>query len=686
MPSDRVAYGLPIERVMKRVSLFIMVTPLILVTWGSAFVSPNGADDSSKSEIYQLDEITITPGRFSISESPPSPYFMPKTEMGKLPLIDNDIYRAVHNLPGVVADDFSARFSLRGGDRDEIVVRLDGMELYDPYHLQDFGGAISVIDMGIVRDAVLLTGGFPAEYGDAMSGVFDVTSGAAKRDRLSGNVGIDLLNTHLILGRPLSGGSWLLAARRGYIDLLMDFIESEEIFRPQYYDLYGKMSYDVRPVDRISAHVLYAGDSNEIDRTGDDDDLDSRYWNGMLWGRWHHLASEKMLWNVYLFSGRAGREKYEGTDGVDERWLSYVGLKGDMVYNPVLSQVLKAGWRWQRSEADYSYFLREDQTVTSVDARPSGWDLSGYAQDEWQATDWLAGNLGLRLVYQNYSEDLAIMPRLALAARLRKNLIVRGAWGIYSQPVQITNLPVEEGIAETQPPERAVHYVLAVECSPKLGHTHAAPLFLRTEAYYKTYDDLAGRIKDYGRKEQLFISPESGSARGIEIFAKHALTPRFTWGLGYAFSRAEVETDTGKIPRDFDRRHSLSLSVDYALWNDGWINAVWRYHTGDPYTEAWYEEALSEDDNSYVWQKSYGAVNGKRYPSYHSLDVRLTKNFRFKKWELILYLQILNLYNRKNVHEYSFEQTVDYAGEISYQKVPEHFLPILPTLGVSAQF
>lgn len=666
---------------MKKMSHFILVSCLIVIAWDFAVAVSDESDDGQQSpmqEVYQLEEISVTPGRFSISESAPSPYLIPKADMEKLPLIDNDIYRAAHNLPGVVADDFSARFSLRGGDRDETVIRLDGMELYDPYHLQDFGGAISAIDMGIVRHADLLTGGFPAEYGDAMSGVFDVTSGDVRR--VSGNVGIDILSPHLILGWPLSETSWLLASRRGYIDLLMDLIESEETFRPRYYDLYSKLSYDIRPADRISAHILYAGDSNEIDRIGDENDLNSRYWNGILWARWHHFAGEKMLWNLYLFSGRAGREKYEGVDGVDERWLSYSGLKGDVTYSPILSQTWKAGWRWQMSEANYNYFLREDQTVTSVGVRPSGWDLSGYVQDEWRMSDWLAGNLGLRYIYQNYGGHFAVMPRAALAAKLRKDLTVRGAWGIYNQPVQITNLPVEEGIAESQPPEKAIHHVLAAEYSP------SPSLLLRTEAYYKTFDDLVGRIKDYGRKEQLFISPESGSARGIEIFAKHALTSRFSWGLGYALSKAEVETEVGKIPRDFDRRHSLSLNADYAFWDDGWINVVWRYHTGDPYTETWYERVVSEDQNSYVWQKNYGAVNGKRYPPYHSLDARLTKNFHFKRWELSLYFQILNLYNRKNVHEYSFEQVTDDKGEIHYQRVAEHFLPILPTLGLNVQF
>lgn len=659
---------------------------MALAIW--SFAGANDSQKNSEKEVYPLEEISVTPGRFSISDSAQSPYIMPKAEMEKLPLIDNDIYRAAHNLPGVVADDFSARFSLRGGDRDETIIRLDGMELYDPYHLQDFGGAISVIDMGLVQNADLLTGGFPAEYGDAMSGVFDVTSREVSKERIAGNIGIDMLNTHLILEGPLSGASWLLSARRGYIDLLMELIETEEVFRPNYYDLYSKMSYDISAADRISAHVLYARDTNVIDELGEVNDLDSRYWNGMLWARWNHRRNERASWDLYLFSGHAGREKRENIDNFDERWLRYFGLKGDAAYDLMPSQTLKAGWRWQWSEADYDFFSDEDRVVTSVDARRDGWNLSGYLQDDWRIADWLAGSVGLRSIYQSYGEYFGIMPRTALAARLRQDFIIRGAWGIYDQLVQITNLPVEEGISESQPPEEAVHYVIAAEYSP------TARLLLKTEAYYKTFDSLVGRIKDYGKKEQFFTSPESGSARGIEVFlsvrrARLPLLPRrlSSLSLGYALAKSEVETEVGEIPRDFDRRHSLSLSANYPLWEDGWLNVVWRYHTGDPYTRAWYEKIPSGSGEE-VWQKNYSdKLNGERFPPYHSLDVRLTKNFLFRRWKLSLYIQILNLYNRKNVHEYSFETVVDDEGEIlSYERVAEHFLPILPTLGLSARF
>jgi hypothetical protein len=553
---------------------------------------------------------------------------------------------------------------LRGGGRDEVIVKLDGIELYDPYHLQDFGGAISVIDLGIVRHADLFTGGFPAEHGDAMSGVFDITSGGGTRSRFGGDIGIDLLNAHAIFDVPISKGSCLFSLRRGYIDLLMGLIESEEVFKPQFYDIYSKFAYNITPKDKLSAHILYTGDSNIIDQIGENQDIDSQYWNDMTWAKWNHLIGEKSLLDTYAFTGNAGRNKKEGIDGMDNRAMSYFGLKSDLTYG-MERQTLKSGIRWQLAQAEYDYYLKEDEIETSVNTDINGWNINGYIQDELNITKWLGGNIGLRFMYQDFGGYSSIMPRFALAFKPNEKLTLRGAWGKYDQPVLITNLPVEEGISNSQPPEKAIHYILSADYSPKVN------LLLKIEAYYKNFDNLVGRIKNYGKKEDLFIDADSGNARGIEFFIRQSPLPRFSWSLGYALSKSEIDTDYGRIPQTYDRRHSLNLNGNYVFLIDGWINVSWRYHSGDPYTPAWYEIIDG------VWAKKYDEPNSGRYPPYHSLDVRFIKNFQFSKFSMSLYLQVMNLYNRKNVHEYSFE---------NYQRVTEHLLPILPAFGVNIQF
>ena len=137
----------------------------------------------------ELDEIVVTPGRFSINDGRPSTISLSKQLIEQFPLVDNDVMRAAHIFPGVVASDYSARFSVRGGEKDDVLVRLDGMELFNPYHLQDFGGAVSMVGLDLIQGVELLMGGFPAEYGDKMSGVFDITTKTDKIEKVSADLG-----------------------------------------------------------------------------------------------------------------------------------------------------------------------------------------------------------------------------------------------------------------------------------------------------------------------------------------------------------------------------------------------------------------------------------------------------------------------------------------------------------------
>ena len=139
-------------------SIYTICLHLLFV--GMASCLKVSAQDDTKP--VQLDEIVVTPGRFAIDDGTPSKLSLSKQRIERFPLVDNDVMRAAHIFPGVVASDYSARFSVRGSEKDDILVRLDGMELFNPYHLQDFGGAVSLVGLDLIQRVELLMGGFPA--------------------------------------------------------------------------------------------------------------------------------------------------------------------------------------------------------------------------------------------------------------------------------------------------------------------------------------------------------------------------------------------------------------------------------------------------------------------------------------------------------------------------------------------
>ncbi len=127
-----------------------------------------------------LSEIIVSPGTFSFGGSGPAArQTMSRADIDAVPQFAEDIFRAVNRLPGLTSGDFSSRFSIRGGRPDETFIRIDGLEIYEPYHLKDFNdGAISIIDSEVVEGVELMTGGFPVRYGNYTSGVFNINTRA----------------------------------------------------------------------------------------------------------------------------------------------------------------------------------------------------------------------------------------------------------------------------------------------------------------------------------------------------------------------------------------------------------------------------------------------------------------------------------------------------------------------------
>lgn len=660
---------------------------------GTARDSPSlSGEAQEETEPIQLQKIVVTPGRFTMDDGTAARRSLSKQEIERIPLVDNDIMRAGHIFPGVVAADYSARFSVRGGEKEDISVRLDGMELYNPYHLQDFGGAVSLIGLGLIQRAELLLGGFPAEYGEKMSGVFDITSKSINAEKFSVNFGLDLINATAMLEGPLADkGGWLLSARRGYIDVILALMDIDEMYNPQYADVYGKLTYQLTDADTLTLNGLYGWDKNRIRVDDVDNNLDSLYHNATVWAKWRHELGATHWTDVYVFGGSAQQDRTTGKADFDNRDFRFLGTKAELTANLLEQHTFRSGISWRWLAAQYDYDVQERQAGIDiykpirVDFDGSGNEFKAFLQDEWQLHPKLALNVGGRYAFQDYRETgiqrYEIGPRVALALQATDALVFRGAWGIYHQPIHLMGMPVEDGMSTVGRAEQATHYILGGEYSP------ADNFLVQVEGYYNRFVNLAGRIREFGRQNQVFSSPESGNAIGVNLFATHAFSERGTWSLGYAYGIAEEVAGGKTIFRQHDRRHSLSLSSSHQLFQTWHLYVSWRFHTGEPRTPLTHSE-VRLPDGTLACDRQFGETHSERLPAYHSLDFRITKRSPYRRWQLTWYFQILNLYNHTNVDQYAFSEVRDEdTGPVigcAIEEEPQ--LPILPTLGVTVTF
>ena len=629
--------------------------------------------------------VTVSARRFVTEEPTSFPQEVLGEEARRLPMIDDDLYRAHHLIPGVQADDYSARFSLRGGERDEVTVLLDGVPIFDPFHLQDYGGAISAIDLGIVERSTLLADGFPARYGERMGGVLDVEiKEPGHEHELS--AGFDLLNAHSQASGPLGDGGYLVSARRGYLDLFIAAWAENVDFRPSYWDLFTKVEHGLSDRDRVSVYGLWAADSNEIRRAGVEPDLRSTYHNGQAWARWQRRLGNGGSMEASAALGRATRDRGEGAWGWDLRRIYHAMLSQEWRI-PLGTRLgdLRWGGRLRFSQGDYDYFVsdlthlgRGEELDLKVKTELMAIWGSLFLQHDARPLTWLRTTVGLRMSRVQGVGSFNLGPRLGLALLPHRTLTLRAAWGLYHQPVTPHELPVETGTSQLGPAEVAQHRVLGLLWRP------GPWLHLRLEGYQRIYEQLSGHLRDLGSPARVYTDPVGAEAIGVEIEARgYPLAGRLGWLVGYTCSLTEEWGEEGEpYPRTMDQTHALSVGLDLDLGWPGRLSAAYRYHSGRPYTPA---IGIEERGAGSAPRLVYASPGSARMPSFHSLDARLSRDWSWESFRLRGYLQVVNATFRQNVQEVVYELREGTEGwELTRHE--EHYFPLLPTLGLEGRW
>ncbi len=182
-----------------------------------------------------------------------------------------DLLRTLQSLPGVLAiSDFSSQLVIRGSTPDQNLILIDGFEVFNPYRLY---GLVSMYNPETIADIQLLTGGFPAQYGDRLSAVLDVTNRSGQRDRVFGaHVSASIISANSVFEGilPVWQGTWLLSFRRTYYDVIagpvvrsLKLVEGD-VALPNFGDVQLKVTLLPEQRHTLSALVLLNRDNTEL--------------------------------------------------------------------------------------------------------------------------------------------------------------------------------------------------------------------------------------------------------------------------------------------------------------------------------------------------------------------------------------------------------------------------------------
>jgi outer membrane receptor protein involved in Fe transport len=650
-------------------------------------------------------DVVVTPSRLSVvQQEQVSVRTVEADDAVLVPTIGGDVSRVVELLPGMASPDNSAAFHARGSHTEDVAIVLDGLELYEPFHLAAFQSPFTVVDGRVVDRIDVVGGGFTADLGDRHGGFVEIST-LAPADAPRGGFEVGTLNSEATYRAPLrrGPGSWLVSVRGWYPEVTRDTIGlgGGEKLDPRFADAYGKVSIVPGPRVALSAHGLvvydrvgFAEEEEEANERADALTRSGHVWLRALRQGAGGRSSETVLGGGRIERSRDGIAAPEDEDLAvdDDRVVRFYGLRHDATWPLSEAHVLRGGVEARRLEAAYRYSRIEADDPTSVTAvalEPEGTSLGAYVSHRARLSRSVATEVGLRWDRQSHTGDAQLSPRLNAVWQPGERTDARLGVGRFSQSQRIHELQVEDGETAFRPAELSQQVDLTVH------HRFRNGLRLRVDAYHRRLSRLRPRFENLFESIELFpeaeldrvqVWPQGARLRGIEVLARGDAESPLSWSASYALSSARDLIDGRSVPRSWDQTHALKVLVGYRR-DDRWmVSLAATAHTGWPTTPVT-GTVVTDPEGEPQFERVLGPRNSDRFPWYLRLDAKARRVIPVARGRLGITLDVVNLTDRKNaccVDNFTFAPGPD--GTVDVREDLDHWLGITPSFALSWEF
>jgi hypothetical protein len=644
---------------------------------------------------------------------------------------ESDLFRALQRLPGVATrDDFTAELWTRGAPWTQTRVYFDGMPLYNPVHTSGIFSAVNPDALGAV---IFLPGVRSPAVGEGAAAVIDLHSRPAAAERWSGAVELSAVSTRATLDRRFDGGRGgiMLAARRSYVDLLMEAlagVTGDSALRIPYAFLDGaaRVSLPIGRVALVEASGMMAwdhlgGDVRNLIRGSDGSwgnttgrvsvvaplgDLLTRTTIGATWFRGHvdrPSAAQLPLADSAPVHARTNNQLdytrvetvIEGSSAGDRSgWSAGIQLENQV----------------QFYDGPYPRPYPSDIVYDSLQVTARRSSIALWGDTRWSIGNAFTVDIGLRAQLGDSAPNAAavtLSPRLAaryvIAAGRATASVGYGRSYQYAQAVAPAGPDIGPDLHLTDvwllaggavPALRSDVFTLGIEGWLSGAWLGSINLYQRSAVGMTVPDPTPGL---YTNMRPVFVSGRN-TAWGVELSARK-LVGRWTASVGYTYGFSTIEAEGLVYSSPADRRGVLDGTVLHGVSQSLRVGGALSVASGQPFTR-FVIQTLPCDTIAGPCPPPAGALtieqpNAERVPTYATASLLADWHQAFRGWELRVYLQMRNVLNRRNA--------VTYAGSLGGCEQPpsglvaikrpdgicdlfDRGLPLLPLAGVTVAF
>ena len=690
---------------------------------------------------FELSEVTVRQNlNIKKIESPISVLSIGVQEIEKSAGANRDVSKVVQALPGVGATDPNrSDLIVRGGGPSENVFYLDGIEIPVINHFAtqgSSGGSVGIINPDFVREINFYTGAFPANRINALSSVMEIRQKDGSKDRIHSKLSVGASDAALTIDGPIGKKStFIVSARQSYLQFLFAAIGLP--FLPTYNDFQLKYKYQIDKKNEISFIGIGAIDDMVLN-TGIAKPTESqsyllaqlptyKQWNYTVGTVYKHFAETHF--DTWVLSRNMLRNKNFKYKDNNESLGKTSDYSSDEAENKL---------RFERNYPDlpiklsygagikYSHYTNEtfrklyfNNTVTDLkyNTEINLFAYHAFAQASKKFMDEkLKLSFGINFAGIDYNNNMRnplnqFSPRLSASYVISEKLDLNANIGRYALQPAYTTLGYKDSNNVFVNQNEKLRYTISNQIIAGFDYRPMEKVRMTIEGFYKGYEyypfsvadglSTASKGTNFGQiGDELIESTGKGRAYGVEFLTKIMEMKNLNLTATYTYFRSEFTDINGKyVSSSWDTKHLVNLIASYKLPKNWNVAIRWRFVGGAPYTPidsiATKQKVIWDVRNQAV--KDLKNFNSVRLPNAHQLDMRIDKEFYFKKWVLNLYTDIQNVYNFKtegapiysNLKENpvnSNDTNVDPSGNYVLRTIENFGGNILPTIGLIFKF